>query len=71
MTMSEKVNIEVRDEGTVVLITPVSKQAKKWIDENVQVESWQWLGQGFAVDHRCAEDLLEGMQNELGGMQYL
>ena len=69
--MSEKVNIVVRDEGTVVLITLVSKQAKKWIDEKVKVESWQWLGQSFAVDHRCAEDVLQGMQAELGGIQYL
>jgi len=29
MTMSEKVNIEVRDEGTVVLIIPVTELAKK------------------------------------------
>ena len=71
MTMSEKVNIEVRDEGTVVLITPVSKQAKKWVNENVQVESWQWLGQGFAVDHRYAPYLLQGMEAEFGGIQYL
>ena len=69
--MSEKINFEVRDEGTVVLIIPMTEFAKKWIDENVQVDSWQWLGQGFAVDHRCAEDLLQGLQAELGGIQYL
>ena len=71
MKMSEKIIFEVRDEGTVVLIIPVTELAKKWVNENVQVESWQWLGQGFAVDHRYAPDLLQGMEAQLGGIQYL
>ncbi len=43
------------------LITP---RAKAWVKENVQLESWQWMGDSsFAVDHRFVEDLAMGMKN--------
>ena len=37
------------------LITPKSDRAKEWVDENVGLEPWQWLGDSFAVDHHCKE----------------
>jgi hypothetical protein len=69
--MTNKKNFIVKNEGTIFLIIPVSRRAKKWVAANVQIESWQWLGGGFGVDHRCAENLLEGMENDLGGIEYL
>ena len=54
-------DIFLRDEGTVVVFTPVSPEATEWIDEHVQAEAWQWLGNGLCVDHRFARDLFEGM----------
>ena len=33
----------VADHGSIILITPVSKAAQEWIDENVVSEPWQWL----------------------------
>ena len=47
----------------VTLITP---KAKAWIDDNAQVESWQRICGGFAVDHHFIEDLIDGIvENEL------
>lgn len=43
------------------LVTPKSQQAKEWINENVGLESWQWLGDSFAADHHFIEDLELGM----------
>jgi hypothetical protein len=54
-------HFSVLDEGSVVLITPLSKLAREWTEENVQLEDWQWLGGGFAVDHRFADELLCGI----------
>jgi hypothetical protein len=39
--------------------TPVSEAARRWIDENVVSEPWQWLGDALCVDIRCARDLID------------
>ena len=58
----EKVkHFSVLDEGSVVLITPLSKLAREWTEANVQLEDWQWLGGGFAVEHGYADELLCGI----------
>ena len=45
------------------IITP---KATQQVDDNVQVESWQKLCEGFAVDHHFIEGLVDGMvENEL------
>jgi len=43
------------------LVTPKSQQAKEWVEENVGLEPWQWLGDSFSVDHHYIEDLEQGM----------
>jgi hypothetical protein len=42
------------------MITPNTETAEEWIEENALVESWQWLGRGFACEPRMAEALLMG-----------
>jgi len=50
--------------GSIVGITPMTPAAREWIDENCQVESWQWMGLTLNVDHRYAADILEGMADD-------
>ena len=66
--MKKQTNFMVMDEGTVVFITPVSETARQWVDENLSIEPWMWMGSGFAIEHRCADDILEAMNEELGGI---
>lgn len=55
-------DVEVSGLGSsVVLFTPISAAAREWVDEHVALESWQWLGSGFGVDHRFVEPLIDGM----------
>ena len=42
-------------------ITPVTKEAKAWIEENASFESWQWLEGMLYVEHNYIADLIEGM----------
>ncbi len=63
--MKKVKQFEVWDEGTIVLITPLTKRARAWMKDNIQSESWQWLGGSLGVDHHCADDLLEGMTEAL------
>ena len=41
---------------------PATKKAKKWLTENTNAESWQWFGFGLCVDHRCAPNLIQGIE---------
>lgn len=54
-------DIKVWREGTVVAFEVRTERAREWVAEHVQLESWQWIGTAFAVEHRFAEDLIEGM----------
>jgi len=67
--MRKKINFMVTDEGTVVFITPVSDVARQWVDENLSIEPWMWMGSGFGIEHRYADDILMAINEELGGIQ--
>ena len=58
-------DIIVRNEGTIWTFEPVTDQAKDWIAQEIEIESWQWMGPMFAVDHRMAQDLV-GVLQEIG-----
>lgn len=50
---------------SVYIVVPITKKAKAWVEENVQVESWQWMptehGLGFGVGSEYYQNLIEGM----------
>lgn len=50
--------------GSVVMIEPVSDEAKAWVDEKVAIESWQWMGKAFAAEPRMAADLADAIAEE-------
>lgn len=51
------------DEGSVVRITPQSREARAWIDGNVVCEGWQWLGASLCVDWRCGALVLAALED--------
>ncbi len=57
-------DITIKNEGSVILITPRTPEGREWVDSNLALESWQWLGDGFAVDSRYVEDIIDGMRND-------
>lgn len=50
------------DGGSIYTFTPLTDSARKWLDENVSAESWQFLGGSLAVDHHFIADLVDGAQ---------
>jgi len=46
---------------TVYLIQSNTDKAKKWLDENVQAEDYQWVGPNLGVEHRYIGPIMEGM----------
>jgi len=57
-------DVLVRNEGSVVMFNPKSAEAKAWVKENLDLESWQWMGNAFAVEWRYAPDVAEGMMGD-------
>ena len=60
-------HFDVRDEGTVILLVPLTDVAKRWLEDNVAAEPWSWLGENLVVDHRYADDILQGFNEYLNG----
>lgn len=47
------------DCGTVWQFTPLTDKAREFAQTELGLESWQWLGETFSVDHRPAHDLID------------
>lgn len=56
-------DIRVRNEGSIIMLDPLTDDAKIWIDENVQVEAYQVFGGSVAVEHRYVDAIIEGAQD--------
>lgn len=61
---NETIDVEVNDQGSIILLTPRTERAKEWFKENIQAEPWQWFGASLSVDHHYADDLIQGLQSE-------
>lgn len=56
--------MQVTDHGSIVSFQPANEQEYSWMQDNLQTESWQWLGRNLNVDHRFADDIIALMQEE-------
>ena len=54
-------DIRVSNHGSIFMVSPLSDAAREWVDEHVQLEDWQWMGNAFSVDRHYIENLVEGM----------
>ena len=48
--------------STIYLLEPITDQAKAWVREHVQYESYQQMGRCICVEHRYIEPIVAGMQ---------
>ena len=56
-TETRTIDVCVTNKGTVFTFDLLTGAAREWVDENVETETWQWLGCTLAVDPRRAEGL--------------
>ena len=49
--------------SSLVLVLPVSPEAKAWIEEHVDPEA-QWFGRSLVVEPRYVEAILDGMSRD-------
>jgi hypothetical protein len=62
MTYHSKIEPDARinDHGSIVLITPLSSEAKVWLDDNTPRSAIYWGG-AIVVEHRYADNMIAGM----------
>jgi hypothetical protein len=57
--MTHSCDFQIVDHGSVVMFTPLNLDAQTFAQNELEIDSWQWMGNGFAVDHRIALGLHE------------
>ena len=45
----------------MIILTPITRKAVKWVNANVRWEDWQRIGTGIATETRMAEPIVEAM----------
>lgn len=62
--MSGPADFSVRDEGSIVVLTPNTTNGKLWASENVCAPEWAHFGAGIVIEHRYADDILAGIAED-------
>jgi len=47
---------------SIYLLTPHTPAARAWLSENVQAESYQFIGTSLAVEHRYIAEIVQGIR---------
>ena len=64
MSRTKVIDFLVQPHGSVWMFEPKTETAKGFVCTDLEVQSWQWLGPAFYVDHRLANDLVTALQGE-------
>jgi hypothetical protein len=54
------VDLSFANHGSLIGITPNTDAGRKWIEDFVQDEPWQWLGPSLNVEPRYAWTICQG-----------
>jgi hypothetical protein len=57
-------DVSIAKEGSIITFTLNTEAAKDWVEDNVQAESWRWMGRSLCVDYRDGAALREGMEDD-------
>jgi hypothetical protein len=55
-----KLDFEIANEGAIVLFTPLTERAHRWVEANV-AEDRQWFGPSLVIEDAFARVLVHGM----------
>ena len=52
-------DFHVRNEGNIFLLTPLTKEAHDWVDENIDPEHFA-VGNSVVIEHRYIVEIVNG-----------
>ncbi len=58
-----KTDFIFHNEGTLIMLLPQTDQAQQWINENLQLDTWQ-NSQRPAIEPRMFDDICEGIRRD-------
>lgn len=58
-----KTDIEISNQGSIILMRPATDAGRDWISANVDPDA-MWFGRSLVVEPRYAEDLIDGMRGD-------
>jgi len=61
-----ELDVSIENHGSIFLFRVLTPAAQEFADNHLELEGWQWMGNGFAVEPRFAEDLAAAMMNDHG-----
>ena len=64
MSRTNEADFIVRPHGTVWTFEPNTETAKEFTQNDLDVQSWQWLGPAFGVDKSLVNDLIAALEVE-------
>lgn len=53
-------DFHLQDEGTIAILTPLTKEAEEWVDEHLPEDATRW-GQGVVIEHRFVATILNAL----------
>jgi hypothetical protein len=53
----------IRNEGSIIILSPISDRARAWVDINLTLETWQ-DPTAIPIEPRMFEDLADGIVAE-------
>ena len=56
--------VRVENHLSIVLLRPLTKGARKWMEDNIAAEPWAWMGGAVACEPRYVADIVDGMMDE-------
>lgn len=62
--MSQSADFLASYRGSVATLIPLTPEAEAWIVENLSLEPWQRIGDGYAIEPRYLEAIAQGIEND-------
>jgi len=50
--------------STVYILVPNTDKMEKWIEDNINYESYQMFGRGISIEHRYIGNIIEALNQQ-------
>lgn len=55
-------DVELNRQGNIILVQCNSQEAKDWVNDNVNLEPFYWMGDSFPCDQHVVQNIINGME---------
>lgn len=58
------IDVEIRYAGSVTQLFINTSDAQEWVEDNLDTEGWQWMGNALCVESRFVDAVVQGMRDD-------